>query len=148
MLLTKINNELKYIDNGYILLLLIPTLMVFAYGKYRCDNIVKHKDILEFGLFKNSDKFGLDGWSITHFSLFFIVGFFYSKVFVITMLLGIFWELFETYVGIYKPEIIKGLGFCELSANKYKVWWYGKLSDPLANFLGFVLGMTLHNYLK
>ena len=122
-------------------------MMVFAYGKYRCDNIIKHKDILEFSLFKNSDKFGLDGWSVTHFSLFLLVGFFYSKVFVITMSLGILWELFETFVGIYKPEIIKGWGFCKLPGNKYKVWWYGKISDPIANFLGFITGSLLSKYL-
>lgn len=144
-MLSIIKKELKHIDMGYVLLLLIPTSLVFAYGKYRCDNITKHKDVLEFSLFKKSDKLGIDGWSLTHFSLFFIVGFFYNNVFVITMSLGILWELFETYIGIYKPNFIKGWGFCKLPGNKYKVWWYGKISDPIINFLGFTTGSFLKN---
>ena len=45
-MLTVIKNEMRYIDIGYILLLLFPTLMVFAYGKYRCDNIIKHNWVM------------------------------------------------------------------------------------------------------
>ena len=147
-MLNILKNEIKYIDIGYILLLLIPTLLIFDYGRFRCINIAKLEDPFEAEMFKGSDKFGLDGWSFFHFVLFLFVGYFYNKVFVITMSLGILWEFFETFVGIYKPEIIKGWGFCQLSGNKYKVWWYGKISDPIANFLGFITGSLLNNYIN
>jgi len=148
MLQQALKKELSRVDKGYVLLFLIPTLVVFAYGKYRCDYITKHKDILEFSLFPNSNKYGIDGWSITHFSLFLLVGYFYSKTFILSMTLGLLWELFETYVGIYKPKLIRGLGFCQLSSNRYKIWWYGKWSDPVFNLLGFLTGAYINKYLK
>ena len=141
-----LKKQIKKVDIRYFLLFLIPTLMVFAYGKYRCDYITKHKDILEFNLFPNSHKLGVDGWSLTHFTLFLVIGFLYPGTFLITMLLGLLWELFETYVGIYKPSVIKGLGFCQLSSNRYKVWWYGKWSDPIVNMLGFLTGRFINKY--
>ena len=63
------------------------------------------------------------------------------------MFFGCIWELFETYVGYYKPEQIKGLGFCDTfgSDGKLKVWWYGKWSDLIMNFSGFVLGHYIKN---
>tara|TARA_B100000900_G_C20155931_1_gene543870 strand:- start:68 stop:517 length:450 start_codon:yes stop_codon:yes gene_type:complete len=143
-----IKREVKHIDIYYFIILTVSILSIFAYGKYRCDNIKWHTDVLEFSLFKNSARYGLDGWSVTHYSLFFLLGYLYPKVFVTSVLLGAVWELCETYIGIYKPALIKGLGFCELSGNKYKVWWYGKWSDIVLNTLGFISGMTLHNYLK
>ena len=51
-------------------------------------------------------------------------------------------ELFETIVGIYKPELINGFGF-QLTKSKYKVWWYGKWSDIVVNFIGFMLGSII-----
>ena len=142
---SNIQKEIKFIDFRYILLLILPVLSIFIYGKYRCDNYHKNNNVdrLEFNLFKNSHKFGLDGWSITHFTLFFIIGFFYPQIFIITISLGILWELFETFIGIYKPTFIKGFGFCTLTDNKYKVWWYGKWSDLVVNLLGFLCGSYL-----
>ncbi len=139
---SNIQQELKLIDFRYILLLILPVLSIFIYGKYRCDNYHKNYNVdrLEFNLFKNSHKFGLDGWSITHFTLFFIIGFLYPQMFFTTITLGLLWELFETFIGIYKPNFIKDFGFCKLSDNKYKVWWYGKWSDIIVNLIGFLCG--------
>ena len=143
-----IKNEIKYINRYYFIIIFVSIFSIFLYGKYRCDNITKHKDVLEFSLFHKSEELGLDGWSITHYCLYVVFGYLYPNVLVVTISLGILWELFETYVGIYKPDVISGFGFCELSNNRYKVWWYGKWSDVVLNILGFLSGMTLHNYLN
>ena len=37
----------------YVMILSIAPLVVFFYGWYRCKNILNHKDVLEFSLFKN-----------------------------------------------------------------------------------------------
>ena len=116
---------------------------------YRTKNKTTHTDVLEFDLFKGSSQYGLDGWSITHFSFFCLIGILYPDTFVLSMSIGIIWELIETYIGVFKPSIMKGYGFYELPGNRYKVWWYGKWSDPVVNFFGFLLGsQILHKLLK
>ena len=143
-------NLLKGTNKTYFILVIISITSIALYGKYRCHYINKHNDILEFGLFKNSEKWGIDGWSLTHFFGYMIMGYLFPKTLLLTMIGGALWELFETYVGKYKPKLIMGFGFCENisdKTNKYKVWWYGKWSDLVMNFLGFVIGMKLNKYL-
>tara|TARA_B100000035_G_scaffold59582_1_gene47851 strand:+ start:2610 stop:3071 length:462 start_codon:yes stop_codon:yes gene_type:complete len=121
---------------------------IFFYGWYRCKHIKKHKDFLEFSLWKNSNKYGIDGWSISHYLFFLVYGFLYPNTFMLTMICGALWELFECYVGIAKPKLLSGLGFCTplTSGNKQKIWWYGKPSDIIFNSLGFITGKRVHNF--
>ena len=119
---------------------------IFIYGYYRCRYIKKHTDMLEFSLFKNSKKYGIDGWVLSHYLFNLLIGFLYPYALRLTILLGSLWEVFEWYVGIYKPKILNGIGFCESpSGNKKnnKVWWYGKWQDIIANTLGFLTGKFL-----
>jgi len=147
-IIERIKNEYKYLDFSYFAILFSCIIVIFAYGKYRCSHIKDHKDILEFDLIKNSGNYGIDGWSLSHFLFFMLIGYLYHNVFFITFLLGIIWELFETYVGIYEPDIIKGWGFCKIKGNRYKKWWYGKMSDPIVNFFGLILGIYLYRWIN
>ena len=119
-IINRLKYEYNYLDGYYFLILFSCISIIFAYGKYRCLNINHHKDVLEFDIFKNSSYYGLDGWSLSHFLFFMLIGYLYHNVFFITFLLGVIWELFETYVGIYEPKIIKGFGFCKIKGNRYK----------------------------
>jgi hypothetical protein len=147
-LLNKYKSEFKSIDLKYPIPFIICVVIIALYGKYRCDNITNHKDILEFSLFKGSERFHLDGWTITHFSFFLLIGYLYPNTLFISMTIGVIWELMETFVGVMKPKMILGYGFCELPGNKYKVWWYGKWSDPIVNFFGFLLGKRIYKMVK
>lgn len=144
-------NFLKGTNKYYCSLLLAP-IAIGLYGKYRCEHVKDHKDVLEWDLFKGSAKYGLDGWSVSHFILFLLVGYLYPKTFVLSMTGGALWELFETYVGKYKPESIKGFGFCktyEMSdkPGHEKLWWYGKWSDLIVNAAGFMVGSYMRKHL-
>ena len=140
-----IRENLSSINEKYFMIYLICILSIGYYGKFRCENIKEHKDILEWNLFPNSGKYGLDGWSVSHFLFNMLVGYLYPDSLLVSTTLGGLWELFETYVGIYQPEIIKGFGFCPTDLNENKVWWYGKFSDLLVNFAGFVTGVMIYN---
>ena len=123
----------------YCLLIIICPLLIGIYGYYRCKNIETHKDYLSFELFNNSQSnYGLDGWSISHLLFYMLLGYLFPNKIILTLSLGIIWELFETYIGIYKPIIFKDFGFC--STDNSKVWWYGKISDIIVNFIGFMIG--------
>ena len=143
MLIKRLKKEYSSITKLYIILFLISSLTVAMYGKYRCSHIDNHKDVLEFDLFNNSAEYGLDGWSLSHLFFFGLIGYLFPNTLLLTMFLGALWELFETIVGIYKPELIDGFGFCQLTESKYKVWWYGKWSDIVVNFIGFMLGSII-----
>ena len=129
-------------NNLYCLLIIICPLLITLYGYYRCKNIETHKDVLSFELFNNSSKkYGLDGWSISHLLFYMLLGYLFPNKIILTLSLGIIWELFETYIGIYKPYIFQEFGFC--STDISNVWWYGKFSDIIVNFIGFIIGQYL-----
>ena len=125
----------------YLLLFLIPLLFIFPYGKFRCNN-KNFKDPLE-----NKILFELDGWSMTHYLFFMLVGFIYPQKFIITMIIGIIWELFEHFYGKNRPGWLGGYGDCNnLATDKISGnWWYGKWSDILCNSAGFITGAFLKN---
>ena len=144
-----IEKQLKLTDPLYWIFGFTIISIIFFYGWFRCKYIKSHKDVLEFSVWKNSNKLGIDGWSISHYITFLIYGFLYPNTFLLTTVAGVLWELFEWYVGVFKPSIISGLGFCMpyQSGNKYKVWWYGKPSDIIVNTLGFITGSKLNKFL-
>ena len=144
-----LKEDLTHTDTLYWLLPIINALGIFFYGWYRCKYNKNRKDILEFSLWKNSNKIGIDGWSLSHYLAYLIFGFLYPNTFVLSSLLGILWELFEYWIGTVKPKILTGIGFCNptYSGNKQKNWWYGKPSDFIVNALGFITGNRLNKFL-
>jgi len=100
-----------------------------------------YKDPLENGIKKSS----IDGWSLTHLFFYMLIGYKYPNTFILTLIFGILWELFETYIGLYEPKLFENWGFCNLKhKNLKKKWWYGKLSDPIINSIGFFIGMKIN----
>ena len=127
----------------YFIIAILAALVIFCYGKYRCDNIKNHKDLLGWDLFKNSkNTLGLDGWTISHFIFYMILAFIYPLAIRLNIVSGILWELFEYWVGKTKPKSLKGWGFCKNPNAKKKnsVWWYGRKSDVVANIFGAFTG--------
>lgn len=126
-------------DKFYFLYFIICILVIFLFGRYRCMNIKKFRDPLETSFNKTV---GIDGWSSTHLFFYMFIGYNYPKTFYLTTFFGILWELFETYVGIYKPSFLYGWGYCKKGKTK-KVWWYGKYSDIIVNIIGFLIGQYI-----
>ena len=124
------------IDNYYLFYFLICSIIIFSYGKFRTLNIKNFKDPLEINFLKS---FSIDGWSLTHLLFYMLIGFQYPNSIYLTMTSGILWELFETYVGYFKPSLLKNFGFI----TDEKMWWYGKFSDIIINFIGFKIGKNL-----
>ena len=137
----------KYLpkDNYYYLYFFICISIIFLYGRFRCLNLNNYKDPLENGIKKTS----FDGWSLTHLFFNMLIGFLYPNTFILTLIFGILWELFETYIGLYEPSIFKNWGFCVSKDKKIKKkWWYGKLSDPIVNSIGFLIGIKINEIKK
>ncbi len=123
----------------YISLFIICPTLIFLYSRYRCLNKNSFKDPLEHSIFLM-----LDGWSITHLLFYMLAGYIFPNYFLLTTLLGISWELFETYCGTYKPLWLSGWGNCIFTDKvDNEDWWYGKWSDIFMNTLGLTIGQYL-----
>lgn len=123
----------------YVSIFILPLISIGLYGKYRCTH-KEYKDILEFNL-----GLGLDGWSCTHILFFLVVGYLFPHTFLLTMVIGTAWELFEHFYGKARPGWLGGYGDCnDLATDKESGnWWYGKWSDLLCNSFGFLVGACL-----
>ena len=138
-----INKERCYI----LIYSLFIVFTIAIYGKFRCSN----KDfndplLLKLGIWD------LDGWSLTHLFFHMSLGYLFPKhIFYITFF-AVLWELFEWYVGVYKPTFANGLGHCLTTDNddidSEKVWWYGKISDIIVNLTGFIIGYCIRKNVK
>lgn len=133
------------LNKWYWIFFITIIISIFVYGKYRCVN-PDYKDILELEPIK-----GLDGWIISHFIAFAIIGTLYPDTLILSTILGILWEIFEIGLGKIKPSFLKGITDCgngkhekgnpNLSNDqKDGYWWYGKGEDVVADILGFLFG--------
>ena len=113
------------IDKKYILLVIFPPIIIIIYYSL----LKKYpgiKDPLEESFL--NIKY-LKGWIISHVLFFMLVGYLYPKTLVISMTLGVIWE------------IIEGIDF-------NSPWWYGQSIDINANFIGFIIGYLIQKYMK
>jgi hypothetical protein len=116
---------------------------IFIYGKIRCD-YKGYYDPLQFKL----PFWDLDGWSVTHFIAFTLLGFVYPEYTMISMMYGILWELFEFYYGYFQPQFLANWGHCVIpnSSSTGSIWWYGKMSDFVMNGSGLLLGNYIASF--
>lgn len=89
----------------------------------------------------------LDGWSLTHFTFFAIMGYLFPTHFWLLTALGVSWELLEHLMGRKRPSWMGGFGDCQLTTDQidstHKDWWFGRESDILMNVLGLFVGMKM-----
>ena len=122
---------------NYILFFLVPITLIGLYGKYRCNNKT-FIDPLQKPIIGD-----LDGWSMTHIIFYTTMGYNFSNAFVLTMTIGIIWELYEHISGINRSTWLGGCN--EITTHKGRgAWWYAKWSDILCNASGFLLGKYLY----
>lgn len=117
------------------------------YGKFRCDNHATIKDPYQTKILLGD----LDGWSFLHLLIGIGGGFLFPNYLYTLIAIGIVWELFETYYGIYQPSFLEGWGHCISGDKKLEentIWWYGKFTDILANIVGLLMGyfISIHMF--
>jgi hypothetical protein len=120
------------VDVLYILWFLFIIFLVMSYSFLYCQ--FKFFDFMTHKYTKH-----ISGWLISHFIAFAVAGFFFPNTLVLSMILGILWEIVEWSGGKFKPSFLKPFGECH-SKGPNKVWWYGKYEDIIADFAGFMAG--------
>ena len=114
------NNQLKFLLGTYfftgILIFFIVMIRTFFYDKFL-------KDIIVF--------YNIKFFTISHFIMYFLLGYYASKYWYISFILSILWEYFEIYLS--KKNI-------KISGNLE--------GDIFVNTMGLLLGMYLRKYIK
>ena len=80
---------------------LFVVILIIVYGQFRCA-YPKFNDPLSI-----HGMVYVDGWLLTHFIVFALAGYFYSKQFYLAVILGILWEIVEYLLGVNTPRFLK-----------------------------------------
>ena len=117
------NNELIIFSSLFMV-------WVFSLGKLcPCPSTKKNDGCLRYEIY---------GVQPNHFVLFAALGYKFPEYFYTLQILGIIWELFESYLGLYKP-----LWFFKNNKNNSSNSWHGRISDIFVNCIGFLIGSNL-----
>lgn len=98
--------------------------------------IPPNRDPLIHNFFDNN--MDLNGWSVTHFIVFAIAGYYGHKHIMCLLFVGIMWEITEVYLYFMNKNL----------TDNHPDWWYGSYSDIIVDFLGLMTGKYLiRNYI-
>tara|TARA_E500000331_G_C17225004_1_gene699914 strand:+ start:897 stop:1280 length:384 start_codon:yes stop_codon:yes gene_type:complete len=90
--------------------------------------IPPNRDPLIHNFFDNN--MDLNGWSVTHFIVFAIAGYYGHKHIICLLFVGIMWEITEVYLYFMNKNL----------TDNHPDWWYGSYSDIIVDFLGLMTG--------
>lgn len=145
----------KYRAVFSVAILIMIALIILIYGSYRCRH-PEYKDVL----LRGSDICPwCDGWSFSHFTLFFLMTYLSPDSYVVFFFLGLIWEIFEylvyttskshNHTGILKyVDRLVELSRCKSAdqlQSKNHHWIYYRWSDLVLNTLGIILGHYVSN---
>ena len=117
---------------------------IILYGTFRCkvktgsftDPLTKSITPSPF------DKY-LDGWGISHFLFFALLGYLYPypTTILYSWILGVLWELLEFYAKDH-PFYISKCNYT-ITTDAGTGWWYGRWEDIMMNSLGLLIGFIV-----
>ena len=90
----------------------LPVFFIFPYGRYRSlhptyiDPLMTKIGILDF-----------DGWSVTHFCWYGLMGYIFPTRAIVVLGTGTIWEVIEWLLGKTRPAILGGFGDCPNNIN-------------------------------
>jgi len=131
--------SLKSCKWAFAILLLAALLIVihFVHMKLTKKDVIKD-DFMNQGVFTvNGNTWSW--WPISHFILYFILGFFFPQCFLLLMVIGVAFEMLETFVG-YLTRKKNDSGAKAAGVEYSENWWAGSVRDIFVNALGFIAG--------
>lgn len=121
--------------------------IIVLYGMFRC-NSPSFKDPLTFSLFPSPFDNFLDGWGLSHFLFFMLLGYWFPTIelVIFSWILGVLWEVIE-YSIKERPFYLSRCNY-KLKSRNGGDWWYGRWQDIVMNTLGLLAGWILAGHLN
>jgi hypothetical protein len=124
---------------------IVCVLLIIVYGYFL--RTTKTKDVLAKRIFHHPICQEIDGWSISHFLFFGLLGVLFPGHHLQFFVTGVFWEVIETALGQNQLEVsgkrLQLVGDQDDEGNstgKDDAYWYGKESDIVMDMAGYCLG--------
>lgn len=124
---------------------IISVIIIIIYGY-----IIRHakiQDHLAKRIFHHPICQDIDGWSISHFLFFGLLGAFFPDQHLQFLLIGIGWEVIETTIGQTNIQLsgqrLQLVGDQDSDGNSTgddMAFWYGKESDIVVDIFGYCVG--------
>lgn len=114
---------------------------IVGYGIYRCQT-PEFQDPLTLSVAPSPwDKY-VDGWGLTHFFFFMLLGVLYPRYWALIWSLGLAWEVIE-FSSQSKPFYAS---VCHAGTREADLtgWWYGRWQDIVMNSSGLAVGVLLN----
>lgn len=115
----------------------IAIFLILSYGTYRCKTS-DYTDPLTYSPLPPPLNMYFDGWGISHFSLFFILGYLCPDHLIFSFILGVLWEVVE-YSIKDRPFYLSKCNYV-IDTDHGQGWWYGRWQDIVMNTFGLLLG--------
>jgi len=126
-------------------LYIICVLVIIIYGYFL--RATKTRDVLAQRLYHHPLCPDIDGWSVSHFLFFGLLGVLYPGHHLQFFAVGALWEVIETGLGQNRVEVsgkrLQLIGEQDedgSSTGKDDAFWYGKASDITVDAAGYALG--------
>lgn len=135
------NNHLKI-----ILIDVYVSFLIAIYGTFRCKT-TSFKDPITTCFFEKKEICSfLDGWGVLHFFYFMALGFMFPNNLTTIFLMGVLWELVESYSKDHPFYLVE----CKyvIETDEGAGWWYGRWQDVVMNTFGMFCGYFLFKSLQ
>ncbi len=131
-----------------VALYIVVVVAIVAYGAVL--RATKARDILATPIYNHPLLPDVDGWSVSHFVFFGLLGLMYPDRHLQFLTVGALWEVVETLLGQNRVEVsgkrlqlVGDQGSDGVSTGKDDAYWYGKSSDITIDIAGYSIGSAL-----
>ena len=131
---------------GVYVIFIIVILILFIYGSYLVatygfNNLVAN-DFMNQTVFKLPSGEPISYWPISHFVLFLILGFLFPGCWLLLIVAGILWEVFEMAMGKVMNRSYHHV--TRTNGNvQYEQWIQGSFMDIFMDIGGIIVGLLL-----
>lgn len=140
-----VNRVINGVKIPCVAIYIVCVLVIIAYGFFI--RRTKTRDVLAKQIYHHPICQEIDGWSISHFMFFGLLGVLFPGHHFQFFLTGVFWEIVESALGQNNFEVsgkrLQLVGDQDADGNttgKDDAFWYGKESDIVMDVAGYCLG--------
>lgn len=143
-----VNRVINGIKIPCVAVYIVCVLAIIVYGYFI--RRTKTRDVLAKRIYHHPICQDIDGWSVSHFMFFGLLGVLFPGHHLQFFMTGVFWEIIESALGQNNFEVsgrrLQLVGDQDADGNttgKDDAFWYGKESDIVMDVAGYCLGSAL-----